>query len=69
MSFFDGRARRTAKVDLRGRSKVAESREQVLERTRIEREQRRQHRLEMQSATCIQVCQVSRVSIVHEVHV
>ena len=54
MSFFDGNGRRTAKVDLRGRSRV-ESREQVLERTRAEREQRRRLKLETRSATCIQV--------------
>ena len=57
MSFFNGSGRKTAKVDLRGRSKV-ESREQVLERARVEREQRRQLKLEIRSATCIQVCGV-----------
>lgn len=43
------------KVSLRGKSKVEESREQILERTRLEREKRRRAKLETTNATIIQV--------------
>ena len=51
---FDGSASRTKRVALGGRSRAEESREQVLERTRLERERRRQQKLEAKSATTIQ---------------
>ena len=43
------------KVEIRGRSRPEESREEVLERTRQERERRKQHKVETRSATLIQV--------------
>ena len=46
------------KVQLGGRSRLEESRDQVLQRTQAERERRRVQRLEAKSATLIQVlCQ------------
>ena len=57
MSFrsFGGEWTRQKKVSLAGRSRTEESsREEVLERTRQEREQRRQHKLETRSATTVQ---------------
>jgi len=50
---------RAKKVSLAGKSSRAESREQVLERTRQERERRKQHKLETHSATVIQVLRES----------
>lgn len=52
---FDGQAVRTKRVALGGKSRSEESREQVLERTRLERERRKQQKLENRSATAIQV--------------
>jgi hypothetical protein len=59
MSFssFSGSSRQK-KVALGGRSKVEETRDQVVERTKLEREQRRQQKLEQRSATAIQVRRV-----------
>lgn len=54
--FFTGEAGPKRKVDLRGKSKVEETREQVLERTRIERERRKRFKLETKSAVVIQAC-------------
>ncbi|GAB4817517.1 hypothetical protein N2152v2_004563, partial [Parachlorella kessleri] len=56
MSFrtFDGSAVRSKRVALGGRSRAEESREQVLERTRQDRERRKQQKLESRSATAIQ---------------
>lgn len=54
MSFFSGRAGPQRKVDLRGKSRHEESREQVLERTRLEREKRQRAKLEQKSALAIQ---------------
>lgn len=53
--FFSGQHSTGRKVEIRGRSRAEESREQVLERTRQEREQRRRQKLEAKSATTIQV--------------
>lgn len=55
MSFFTGQYSGRKKVDLRGRSRAEETREQMLERTRQERERRRQAKLEQKCATLIQV--------------
>ena len=49
-------------MEIRGASKAEESREQVLERTRLEREQRRRQKLEQKSALTIQVFQLARIS-------
>ncbi|KAL4444560.1 hypothetical protein ABPG77_002377 [Micractinium sp. CCAP 211/92] len=56
MSFrsFGGEYRKEARVSLAGRSRVEESRAEVLERTRRERERRRQEKLEQRGATSIQ---------------
>ncbi|KAF6260513.1 hypothetical protein COO60DRAFT_882082 [Scenedesmus sp. NREL 46B-D3] len=54
MSFFTGRAGPQRKVDLRGKSRHEETREQVLERTRLEREKRQRAKLEQKSALAIQ---------------
>ena len=43
------------KVDLRGRTKAEENRAQIVERTRRDREKRRKQKLEVESATRIQV--------------
>ena len=52
---FGGEFRKEARVSLAGRSRGAEeTRGEVLERTRRERERRRQDKLEQKSATCIQ---------------
>lgn len=55
MHSFTGEFSRAKKVSLAGRSAKAESREQVLERTRQERERRRQLKVETQAAVLIQV--------------
>lgn len=53
---FSGEFQRTKKVALGGKSRTQEeTREQVLERTRQEREQRRRAKLQKDSATRIQV--------------
>lgn len=52
---FGGEFKKAAKVSLAGRSRTEETRAEVLERTRRERERRRQDKLEQRSATCIQV--------------
>lgn len=52
--FFSGNALPTRRVDLRGKSRAEESREQVLERTKVQREQRKRLKLETRSATQIQ---------------
>lgn len=56
MSFrsFGGEYRKEARVSLAGRSRVEESRAEVLERTRRERERRRQEKLEQRGAISIQ---------------
>lgn len=56
MSFrsFGGEYRKEARVSLAGRSRVEESRAEVLERTRRERERRRQEKLEQRGAASIQ---------------
>jgi hypothetical protein len=54
MSFFSGRPGPQRKVDLRGKSRHEETREQVLERTRVEREKRQRAKLEQRSALAIQ---------------
>ncbi|KAL4436604.1 hypothetical protein ABPG75_003743 [Micractinium tetrahymenae] len=56
MSFrsFGGEYKKEARVSLAGRSRVEESRAEVLERTRRERERRRQDKLAAASATSIQ---------------
>jgi hypothetical protein len=51
---FGGEFRREQRVSLAGRSRVEETRAEVLERTRRERERRRQEKLEQKSATSIQ---------------
>lgn len=53
MSFAFDTSKR--KVSLGGRSKLAESREQLLQRTQAERAKRAQERLEQKSAISIQV--------------
>ena len=55
MSFFTGQHTGRKKVALGGRSRAEESREQMLERTHLDRERRRQAKLEQKSATTIQV--------------
>lgn len=52
---FTGDATRSKKVSLGGRSRAAETREEVLERTRLEREKRAKLKLDNKSATVIQV--------------
>ena len=52
---FTGSVGNKRRVDLRGNSKGSESREQVLERSRRDRERRKQVKLENTSATAIQV--------------
>lgn len=52
---FTGKVGNKKRVDLRGSSKGSESREQVLERSRRDRERRKQVKLENTSATVIQV--------------
>jgi hypothetical protein len=54
MHSFTGDFSRAKKISLAGKSQKAESREQVLERTRQERERRKQQKLEIQSAVVIQ---------------
>jgi hypothetical protein len=54
MSFFSGTAGPKRKVDLRGKSRQEETREQVLARTRLEREERQRAKLEQKSALLIQ---------------
>jgi hypothetical protein len=51
---FGGEFRREQRVSLAGRSRVEETRAEVLERTRRERERRRQEKLEQKSGTSIQ---------------
>ena len=53
---FGGESTRVKKVSLAGRSRAEETAQQVLERTRLQRERRRQDKLEQKSATAIQVC-------------
>lgn len=52
---FTGSVGNKKRVDLRGNSKGSESREQVLERSRRDRERRKQVKLENASAVAIQV--------------
>lgn len=52
---FTGNVGAKRRVDLRGNSRGSESREQVLERSRQDRERRKQVKLENTSATVIQV--------------
>lgn len=56
MSFFTGTAGPKRKVALGGKSRAEETREQVLERTRLEREKRQRSKLEQKSALLIQAC-------------
>ena len=58
MPFFSGQSS-TRRVDLRGKSRTEETREQTLERTRKEREARRVNRLNQDSAKKIQVTRVA----------
>ncbi len=51
---FGGEYKKEARVSLAGRSRVEETRAEVLERTRRERERRRLEKLEQRSATSIQ---------------
>ena len=51
--FFSGKPQQR-KVDLRGKSRGEETREQILERTRAERERRQKSKLETKSALLIQ---------------
>lgn len=55
---FKGEFVSRKKVDLRGSSRGEENREQVLQRTRREREKRKRQKLEQESATIIQACAV-----------
>lgn len=52
--FFSGKPSQQRKVALGGRSRGEETREQVLERTRAEREKRSRNKLETKSALAIQ---------------
>ena len=52
---FTGSVGSKRRVDLRGNSKGSETREQILERSRKDRERRKQVKLENSSATAIQV--------------
>lgn len=54
MRSFGGESLRSQKVSLSGKSKQVESREEVLQRTRLEREKRKQNKLEHASAILIQ---------------
>jgi len=56
MRTFGGEFSRKQKVSLQGKSKGVESREEVLERTRAERERRKQRKYENEMAVVIQVC-------------
>lgn len=51
---FTGRAGPQRRVDLRGKSRQEETREQILERTKVEREKRQRVKLEQKSALAIQ---------------
>lgn len=51
---FTGTAGPQRRVDLRGRSRVEESREEVLEKARLQREKRQRAKLEQKSALAIQ---------------
>lgn len=62
MRSFGGEHRKEAKVSLAGRSRGEETRAEVLERTRRERERRRQDKLEQRSATVVQVGESSVAS-------
>lgn len=59
MHSFTGDFSRAKKISLAGKSQQAESRQQVLERTRQERDRRKQQKLETQSATVIQVRKIA----------
>ncbi len=52
---FTGQSSTSKKVSIRGRSKVEESREALLEKSRWEREKRKRLKLENSNATIIQV--------------
>lgn len=52
---FTGNVGNKRRVNLGGSSKGAESREQILERSRVDRERRKQNKLEHVKATLIQV--------------
>lgn len=52
---FTGSVGNKRRVNLGGSSKGAESREQVLERSKLERDRRKRNKLENASATTIQV--------------
>ena len=56
---FTGSIGNKRRVDLRGSSKGSESREQILERSRRDRERRKQVKLENTSAVVIQVLDLS----------
>ena len=56
MRTFGGEFSRKQKVSLVGKSRTVERREEILEKTRLEREARKQRRLENEMATRIQVC-------------
>ncbi|MEW5297235.1 MAG: hypothetical protein WDW36_000459 [Sanguina aurantia] len=59
--FFSGSSS-NKKIELRGKSKGEETRQQIVERTRHERELRRQQKLESKSATIISACWRGRLS-------
>ncbi len=56
MRTFGGEFSMKQKVSLVGKSRTVESREEILEKTRLERESRKQRRLENEMAIRIQVC-------------
>lgn len=65
--FFSGTAGVQRKVDLRGRrDRREESREQVLERTKAERERRQRNKLENRSALTIQVRRRPGLAVVED---
>lgn len=66
---FTGSVGNKKRVDLRGNSKGSESREQVLERSRRDRERRKQVKLENASAVAIQVRPESPAAILSRIFV
>lgn len=60
---FTGSVGNKRRVDLRGNSKGSETREQILERSRKDRERRKQLKLENSSATTIQVLMLPDASV------
>lgn len=56
---FTGSVGNKRRVNLGGSSKGAESREQILERSRVERDRRKRNKLENSASTVIQVDHIS----------